>query len=70
MDLVKAFDNANHHILLYRLEQYGITRNALILIKSYLHNRRQIVRDDNSASSLLDIIVGVQHGSVLGPLLF
>ena len=50
MDLAKAFDNANHRILLYKLEQYGITRNALILIKSYLHNRTQIVQGDNSTS--------------------
>ena len=69
MDLAKAFDNANHRILLYRLKQYGIRENTLNLIKSYLNKRRQIVQGDNSASSLLDINIGVLHGSVLGPLL-
>ena len=39
MDLSKAFDTLNHDSLLAKLNAYGLSRNALTLIKSYLKNR-------------------------------
>ena len=44
--------------------------NALQLIQSFLHNRRQRVALNGQSSSWLSIRADVPQGSVLGPLLF
>ena len=44
MDLSKAFDSLNHELLLAKLHANGISRSALMLIHSYLLNRRQRVK--------------------------
>jgi Reverse transcriptase (RNA-dependent DNA polymerase). len=46
-DLVKAFDYDNHHILLSKLNFYGITGTAYKWIKSHLRNRYQSVEIKN-----------------------
>ena len=43
---------------------------ALRLINDYLSNRKQRTKIENTYSTWLDIIFGVQQGSILGPLLF
>ena len=50
LDLKKAFDTANHEILLAKLQLYGVQRVALKLFKSCLINRMQtcIVQETNS----------------------
>ena len=70
LDFSKAFDTIQHHILLDKLENYGIRGKFLDLLKSYLSNRKQLVFNGDIASELLSITVGVPQGSVLGPLLF
>ena len=70
VDLAKAFDTINHNILLYKLKQYGVRGTAYNLIKSYLHNIKQLVQGDNVSSSLLNITIGFPQGSVLGPIFF
>jgi hypothetical protein len=42
-DLEKAFDSVNHDMLLNKLEFYGITGSANLLMKSYLEDRYQRV---------------------------
>ena len=70
LDLKKAFDSVSHDILLKKLEYYGIRGSALELFRSYLSNRLQATKIDNSISIFELILWGVPQGSVLGPLLF
>ena len=66
----KAFDCINNSLLITKLSWYGLTPKSLNLIFSYLSNRTQGVRINNSYSRKSGIKEGVQQGSVLGPLLF
>ena len=70
IDLSKAFDTIDHQILARKLNHYGVRGNALLLIKSYLFNRKQCVSALGEISEQLAVIFGVPQGSCLGPLLF
>ena len=71
IDFQKAFDTVNHHILLQKLDHYGIRGRALSLLNNYLVNRKQYVYDSSDVfSETLPIACGVPQGSVLGPLFF
>ena len=70
VDLAKAFDTVNYNMLPYKLDMEFVILHDYNLIKSYLHNRKQLVQGDNVLSSLLNITIGVPQGSVLGPIFF
>ena len=70
IDFRKAFDTFEHSILLNKLYHYGIRGNALQWFNSYLTNRYQYVKYNNTPSDMKKITCGVPQGSILGPLLF
>ena len=71
LDLSAAFDTVDHAVLLIRLrDRLGFTGAALKWFESYLCNRKQRVKVQNSISDSVELACGVPQGSVLGPLLF
>ena len=85
LDLKKAFDTVDHHILLKKLYAYGIHGHHILLKKlyaygirghiikwfeSYLYDRSQYVIYNNEYSETHPIKCGVPQGYILGPLLF
>ena len=70
MDLSKAFDCLPHKILLSKLSAYGLSDEAVLLLKSYLSDQKQLIKLNNIVSSWSEIKKGVPQGSILGPLLF
>ena len=69
-DLSKAFHCIDHKLLIDKLFYYGVSPSALNLIHSYLSNRTQRIKINDSFSRQSSIEYGVPQGSVLGPLLF
>ena len=70
-DFAKAFDIANHDIILHKLKaKFKIDGRLLKFYEDYLKNRKQHVVLDSTVSDILDVYSGVPQGSILGPLLF
>ena len=67
-DLQKAFDTVDHHILLAKLNHYGICGVSNYWFKSYPSNRNHYVSINGYESGLAAINCGIPQGSVLGPL--
>ena len=70
IDLSKAFDTVDSTILLKKLNYLGFQENELNFFKSYLTNRTQRTKFNDTLSDLLITECGVPQGSILGPLLF
>jgi hypothetical protein len=70
-DFSKAFDSANHDIVLRKLkESYKIDGRIRKFIMNYLKGREQSVVIDNCESSSKPVLSGVPQGSIIGPILF
>ena len=69
-DLSIAFDCLPQDLLIAKLHAYSIKEGSLNLLFSYLKNRKQRVRLNNTYSEWIDILFGVPQGSIIGPLLF
>ena len=70
IDLQKAFDTVDHHILLDKLHALGLDSLCINWFRSYLTGRSQVVDMQGVHSEFSDITCGVPQGSILGPLLF
>ena len=67
LDLSAAFDTCDHRILLSRLEtQFHISGSALTWFQSYLNNRTQRVKINNSVSDPVKLATGFPQGSGWG----
>lgn len=70
MDMKKAFDIVDHKLMTEVLRKYGIRGTPLTIFQSYLEERKQTVKIDETRSETANITTGVVQGSCLGPLLF
>ena len=70
MDLSKAFGCLPHGLLIAKLRAYGLSKEAVRLLESYLSDRSQQVRLGQCTSPWENLFKGVPQGSILGPLLF
>ena len=70
VDFRTAFDLVDQSLLLENLSCYRISDNFFQLMKSYLHNRTQLVSVNNEISNEDSVKCGVPQGSILGSILF
>ena len=70
MDLSKAFDCIPHDLLIAKLHVYGLSKDAVTFIYSYLKRRKQGVRINDTVSFFQILLSGVPQGSILGTILF
>uniref|UniRef100_A0A4W5JED3 Reverse transcriptase domain-containing protein n=1 Tax=Hucho hucho TaxID=62062 RepID=A0A4W5JED3_9TELE len=70
IDLAKAFDSVNHHILIGRLDSLGFSNDCLAWFTNYFSDRVQCVKSEGLFSGPLAVSMGVPQGSILGPTLF
>ena len=70
VDYRKAFDMADHTLLLKKLQIYGLTKEFLLWFTSYLKEMWQFVKLGDKQSDTTFSHHGIPQGSILGPLLF
>ena len=70
MDLSKAFDCVPHDLLVAKLHAYGLSKDGVTFIYSYLKRRKQGVKINDTESIFQILLSGVSQGSILGPILF
>ena len=70
MDLSEVFDSIRHELLIAKVHAYGFDLNSLTFFYSYLKNRKQNVKINNTCDIFQILLSGVPQGSILGPILF
>ena len=70
LDFQKAFDTANHKVLIDKLHLYGVRGVTLSWFESYLTNRIQQTIVNDTISDRIEVTHRVPQGSVPGSLLF
>ena len=66
----EAFDRINQNILLTKMNDMAIDPTLIEWVRSFLTNRKQRVRVENSTSNYQQVNGGVPQGTALGPILF
>ena len=69
MDLIKAFDTANHELLFQLLHKYGAPEQLIAVIKK-LHTNFKLKFKLEGLQEIIDYTVGVKQGDSMAPLLF
>uniref|UniRef100_A0A0K8RAA5 Putative rte ele1 orf1-h 1e-60-j 4 n=1 Tax=Ixodes ricinus TaxID=34613 RepID=A0A0K8RAA5_IXORI len=69
-DMSKAFDRVSHDLLLQKLALHGFSPHLCAWFSSYIKDRRNSVRVEESYSDEFVSKSGVPQGSILGPVLF
>ena len=69
-DLEGAFDATCRKGLMYKIYDCGITGNLLIIINSYLENRKARNLVNNFTSDWFYTTKGLLRGSIISPILF
>ena len=62
MDLSKVYDCILHDLLIAKLHAYGLGIKAIKLLHSYLTNRKQRTKINNSFSEWVEILIGIPKG--------
>ena len=71
LDMSAAFDTVDHDKLIHRLSTaFGLHGTVLSLIESFIHHRSPTVSFGGQLSAESQVVFGVPHGRLLGPLLF
>ena len=69
-DVSKAFDSANHKLMIQKLKDYKVNSKIVNWLNSYLCNRKQLVKINHKLFKEIVPSSGVPQGSNLGPLLY
>ena len=70
IDLSKAFDSIDHELMTEKLRKLGFRYSTVAWFDSYLSDRRQVTKVNQTLSTPMINGCGVPQGSILGPLLF
>lgn len=69
-DLEKSFDKVGNFAVIHELHKWGVPKNLLKLVKSFLSHRKILVRVDGFLSSSCSMKNGVPQGSPLSVVLY
>ena len=70
LDFTSCFDTVDRHLLLKKLQRYGVRGRALDFIRSYFQNRKHFVSYNNFSSEISSQDIGVIQGSMNGPFFY
>ena len=62
IDLSNAFDTVDHHILVSKLENYGVNGNNLRWFQSYIKNRKQYLNFNKKITTSSQLTCSVSQG--------